>query len=305
LGRDARRRWDATNCFAWRFTGQREDATIGLYFYNARYYDPKLGRFIQADTIVPDPGNPQLLNRYSYVGNRPVNFIDPSGYDPLDAAWEAAFRAAHGGQDPTDRDRQDRLFSLIYSGSGLGGSWTESDWQEYVTERDEYYTGAQRWKTAVTPGGIYRFAYHVGRLAAQYDDIEQTLFVRGFALLFAGVPYDLPFAEAAWYVRHGPDNPETNPEGLFELWEGPYGWNAELADDQNPSHHYAGFVFLGYYVGVPASNGVNLLRDYDNTPDMRLGNIGAAHGVALRDPHLRSNLAALIVHVLSGPPFPE
>ncbi|WP_423224225.1 RHS repeat-associated core domain-containing protein [Candidatus Amarolinea aalborgensis] len=38
----------------YRFTGQREDASIGLYFYNARYYDPALGRFISADTIVPD-----------------------------------------------------------------------------------------------------------------------------------------------------------------------------------------------------------------------------------------------------------
>ena len=31
----------------WRFAGQREDATIGLYYFNARYLDPQLGRFIQ------------------------------------------------------------------------------------------------------------------------------------------------------------------------------------------------------------------------------------------------------------------
>jgi len=61
-----------------RFTGQREDCqrrTIGLYFYNARYLDPQLGRFVQPDTIVPDPGNPQALNRYSYVLNNPVRLI--------------------------------------------------------------------------------------------------------------------------------------------------------------------------------------------------------------------------------------
>ncbi len=34
----------------WRFTGQREDATIGLYFYNARYLDPYLNRWIQHET---------------------------------------------------------------------------------------------------------------------------------------------------------------------------------------------------------------------------------------------------------------
>ena len=38
---------------SYQFTGQRNDSSIGLYFYNARYYDPALGRFIQADSIVP------------------------------------------------------------------------------------------------------------------------------------------------------------------------------------------------------------------------------------------------------------
>ncbi len=65
---------------SFRFTGQREDDTIGLYFYNARYYDPLLGRFIQADTIVPNPAEPQDLNRYSYVRNNPLRYIDPSGH---------------------------------------------------------------------------------------------------------------------------------------------------------------------------------------------------------------------------------
>lgn len=41
-----------TTLTSYQFTSQRNDAAIGLYFYNARYYDPALGRFIQADTIV-------------------------------------------------------------------------------------------------------------------------------------------------------------------------------------------------------------------------------------------------------------
>jgi len=40
---------------SYQFTGQRNDSSIGLYFYNARYYDPYLNRFIQADTIVLHP----------------------------------------------------------------------------------------------------------------------------------------------------------------------------------------------------------------------------------------------------------
>jgi RHS repeat-associated protein len=73
----------------YRFTGQREDATIGLYFYNARYYDPVLGRFVQADTIVPEPGNPQALNRYAYVNNNPLKYTDPSGHW-LETVWDIA-----------------------------------------------------------------------------------------------------------------------------------------------------------------------------------------------------------------------
>ena len=48
-----------------KFTGQRLDDT-GLYYYNARYYDANIGRFISADTIIPNPANPQSFNRYSY-----------------------------------------------------------------------------------------------------------------------------------------------------------------------------------------------------------------------------------------------
>ena len=62
------------------FTGQRLDNT-GLYYYGARYYDATMGRFISADTIIPDPANPQSFNRYSYCLNNPLKYVDPSGHD--------------------------------------------------------------------------------------------------------------------------------------------------------------------------------------------------------------------------------
>ena len=64
----------------YRFTGQRWDVSTGLYDYGARWYDPYLNRWIQPDTIVPDPGNPQSLNRYSYVLNNPLRYSDSSGH---------------------------------------------------------------------------------------------------------------------------------------------------------------------------------------------------------------------------------
>ncbi|PID86971.1 MAG: hypothetical protein CSB13_01705 [Chloroflexi bacterium] len=53
---------------------------MGLIYMNARYYAPTLNRFLSADTIVPDPTNPQQYNRYSYTLNNPINLIDPSGH---------------------------------------------------------------------------------------------------------------------------------------------------------------------------------------------------------------------------------
>jgi RHS repeat-associated protein len=64
---------------AFNDTGQRRDET-GLLYDNARYYDPALGRFLSADTVVPDPQNPQALNRYAYALNNPVGYTDPTGH---------------------------------------------------------------------------------------------------------------------------------------------------------------------------------------------------------------------------------
>jgi RHS repeat-associated protein len=63
-----------------RFTGQVEDSEIGLYFYGARMYSSVLGRFLSADSIVPDGKNPQQFNRYSYSLSNPVKYTDPSGH---------------------------------------------------------------------------------------------------------------------------------------------------------------------------------------------------------------------------------
>ena len=45
-----------------------------------RWYDPQIGRWISADTIVPDPANPQSFNRFSYVLGNPLKYVDPTGY---------------------------------------------------------------------------------------------------------------------------------------------------------------------------------------------------------------------------------
>jgi RHS repeat-associated protein len=62
------------------FTGQVHDAGTGLNFYNARYMDSALGRFISPDSIVPNPANPSNYNRFAYVNNSPLVYTDPTGH---------------------------------------------------------------------------------------------------------------------------------------------------------------------------------------------------------------------------------
>ena len=60
------------------FTGQEELADVGLVHMNGRVYDPLLGRFGTPDPTTENPFSTQGWNRYSYVGNSPLNFTDPS-----------------------------------------------------------------------------------------------------------------------------------------------------------------------------------------------------------------------------------
>ena len=86
-----------------QFTGQTR-SSYGTIFMSAREYLPSLGRFLSADSIVPGAGNPQALNRYAYVFNSPLGFVDPSGHDPA------------GSQN-----------NCNYGGQGCGGAGSQTD----------------------------------------------------------------------------------------------------------------------------------------------------------------------------------
>ena len=64
----------------YRFTGQAYEQSLGLYHMGARWYDGSLGRWLSADTIVPELEDPQSLNRLSYVCGNPLKYRDPSGH---------------------------------------------------------------------------------------------------------------------------------------------------------------------------------------------------------------------------------
>jgi RHS repeat-associated protein len=62
------------------FTGHEEDSELGLINMQGRIYDARLGRFLQADPILSAPFFSQGNNRYAYVFNNPLRFVDPGGF---------------------------------------------------------------------------------------------------------------------------------------------------------------------------------------------------------------------------------
>ncbi len=70
-----------TGTMAYRFTGKPVSQTTGLYYYYHRWYDPTTGRFISSDPKKGHLSNPQTLNSYIYVVDRPTSMVDPSGMD--------------------------------------------------------------------------------------------------------------------------------------------------------------------------------------------------------------------------------
>ena len=65
------------------YAGYQFDGESGMYYLNARYYDPVVGRFISSDTYLGQLNDPLSLNLYTYCKNEPVMNYDPSGHIPV------------------------------------------------------------------------------------------------------------------------------------------------------------------------------------------------------------------------------
>ena len=78
-----------------RFTGKDYDEVTGLYYFNARWYDPQLGRFTSEDPIRDG------INWHVYTYNNPLKYTDPTGLDPHNMTIEEADR--RGWADPTGK----------------------------------------------------------------------------------------------------------------------------------------------------------------------------------------------------------
>ncbi len=212
------------------------DAT-GLMFYQARYYSQAIGRFVSADTIVPDFSNPQSLNRFSYGYNNPLGFVDPSGHDPLDQEWIDAFRAVHH-REPSTYDRLIRLFSIAFP-----DEWNNNGWQKFYNPDGTLRSDEMIHDVLINaPAGRdwSRVPDALAALAGYYTPDESEKYVRDIGSLFGGLPdrVDEPSIEKA----------TTEPPLPRHHWAylGRSGIPASFSNDVDGNvHHWAWALTLG------------------------------------------------------------
>ncbi|RRJ91566.1 RHS repeat-associated core domain-containing protein [Paenimyroides tangerinum] len=72
----------------YKFNGKEQDEATGMYYYGARYYDPRISIFISVDPLAEKYPN---IGGYVYVANNPINFIDPDGREIIITAGNESF----------------------------------------------------------------------------------------------------------------------------------------------------------------------------------------------------------------------
>ncbi len=184
-----------------------------MYFYNARWYDPALGRFAQADTIIPQSQGVQAFDRYAYTNNNPVRYIDPSGHfteDEIAEMWgykdknDKKFRelwerwTKNGFRDILLNAKLGDIISFQFENDvvvqlmfgemedGTLGFWN-IDTEEYVSKEyaDTYYENSTSWAL------FTRDTSQDGTRDDGFDDYTPTPWKKGD-------PLDLPDLDYYW-----------------------------------------------------------------------------------------------------------
>jgi RHS repeat-associated protein len=132
------------------FTGRRYDIETGLYYYRARYYDYANGRFLGPDSIGYDDG----MSMYAYLGNNPVNYLDPYGLCKEDSGfwsnlWKGKYFGTGFGESSQKIWAKNYVASSglkkFYYGTGLAFSslWQEETWRSTTVTLGTAWLGAR------------------------------------------------------------------------------------------------------------------------------------------------------------------
>jgi RHS repeat-associated protein len=97
-----------------KFTGKERDSESGLDYFGARYYASALGRFTGVDSFFGVMRNPQTLNRYAYVLNNPLRYIDPTGH-----SWWNITGSEYDGTDDKLKQKEKKEVQVEVDDNGV------------------------------------------------------------------------------------------------------------------------------------------------------------------------------------------
>jgi RHS repeat-associated protein len=97
---------------AFKYNSKEFDPETNLYYYGARYYNPSIGRFLQSDMLSGNLKDPLSFNKYTYVKNNPLKYIDPTGNEA--AQFEIYNINGQRVQDKTTKASTSNLASGVY-----------------------------------------------------------------------------------------------------------------------------------------------------------------------------------------------
>ena len=141
------------------YNGESYNPNTGLEYLRARYYNANQGRFFQEDTYLGDITDPLTLNRYAYVKNSPLNYVDPSGHTSVGvdkgnegkfnglkkAAMKVAGKLLDSSKDMPLRSSTGAVFGIISSHIMIAVALSEDtlciDWEEVQLSVGSYLLG--------------------------------------------------------------------------------------------------------------------------------------------------------------------
>ena len=188
---------------AFRFTGETRDSASGLYYLARRHYDPETGRFLQQDPILGSLSRPQTLNRYAYVTNNPLRYVDPTGLTKgcppeLSSTWEYELLLSEWDWRPAPEWLQPAAFLALGIVATIATGGTALPWiLAFGLAGGLAGMGVYAGYQAATGGGIT-----LGGLITAFDI--------GFAVgaVFGAITHSL--AEAGWFAAREVAGVTTN-----------------------------------------------------------------------------------------------
>lgn len=139
------------NLTRYTYTGREFDSDTGLYYYRARWYDPRVGRFISEDPI----GFAGGVNAYDYANSSPVNAIDPLGLSSILVIVGARANGGSGGAYIILLDKNGRR--IPFRDCGCSDADVASG--RAVAKNPNRMLGDQ---VGDTPFGVYSYEYSEG-----------------------------------------------------------------------------------------------------------------------------------------------